>query len=239
MGALFFGGLVKGTVGIGLPTATFVISANFVAPLTAIAANVLPMLITNALQASESRNWKEIAHRERYLLYGWVIGLISGAWLLPQISDVVLLLIVGAAVSLFCLVELMVRWPVSDPARIQQLGFPTGLLSGLLGGISTLWASPLLIYYTLRQLDKQAFIVTTGFILTIGGFIVLVSYLVNGVLAGERLYLSAAGCVPALAGFLIGKHIRSGLSQSTFRKVLLWVFLIAGLTIVARGLSLG
>ena len=88
------------------------------------------------------------------------------------------------------------------------MGFPTGLLSGLLGGISTLWASPLLIYYTLRQLDKQAFIVTTGFILTIGGFIVLVSYLVNGVLAGERLYLSAAGCVPALAGFLIGKHIR-------------------------------
>ncbi len=239
MAALFFGGLVKGTVGIGLPTAAFVTSANFVAPLTAIAANVLPMLVTNVVQAGESHNWLEIARREKYLLIGWAVGLISGAWILPQISDFFLLLIVGAMVSLFCLIELLVRWPVSDPSSIQKLGFPTGLVSGLLGCISTLWASPLLIYYTLRQLDKQAFIVTTGLVLTIGGLIVLVSYVANGVLAGERLYLSAAGCVPAMAGFLLGKHIRSGLSQTMFRKALLWVFLIAGLTIIARGLSLG
>ena len=60
----------------------------------------------------------------------------------------------------------------------------------------------------------------------------------SGVLRAETLPLSAAMVVPALLGIWIGFRLQDRFDQATFRKITLWVLLIAGLNLIRRGVML-
>ena len=61
-------------------------------------------------------------------------------------------------------------------------------------------------------------------------------YYQNGVLNGDRMWLSVAACVPAMAGILIGERLRRFINEELFRKLLLVAIFVAGLNMIRRGL---
>ena len=234
--AMVSGGLVKGCVGIGQPTAALAVMANFLTPLTALAGNVFPMLVTNFIQAREAPSMRRVIHAERYLMLAMAVGLAIGALLVPYVPGYVLMLSIGMVIVWFAAMELtgfrlsgnLVRTPLKDTA----LGF----IAGVLGGITTLWAPPLILYYSALDLKKEDFIHKSGAVIFIGSIVLTVNYALNGILAGKYLWLSLIGILPAIAGYYAGRAIRNKLDQEQFRKLLLVVFLFGGLSILWRGL---
>ena len=53
-------GLIKGIIGIGLPTTAITIMTFFVSPLLALGLNLVPMTVANIWQFSQSDNPKQI-----------------------------------------------------------------------------------------------------------------------------------------------------------------------------------
>ena len=58
--AYFIAGIVKGVIGIGLPTTSITIMTFFISPLMALGLNLIPMTVTNIWQFSKADDPKKI-----------------------------------------------------------------------------------------------------------------------------------------------------------------------------------
>ena len=74
-----------------------------------------------------------------------------------------------------------------------------------------------------------------GVIYGLGSVMLLAGHLRSGVLNTQTLPLSAAMVVPAMVGMWLGFKLGDRFDQGKFRKVTLWVLIIAGVNLIRRG----
>ena len=121
------------------------------------------------------------------------------------------------------------------PGRGWQLGF--GILAGVLGGISSIWSPVVAMYLVARDVSKEKFIGTTGFLFLAGVLPLGAGQLVAGILTFPILIKSALALLVVLVGFRIGEVLRDRVSQELFRKAVLIAFLLMGCRLILNGLS--
>jgi uncharacterized protein len=80
-----------------------------------------------------------------------------------------------------------------------------------------------------RQMSVQ------GVIYGLGSVMLLAGHLQSGVLNARTLPFSAALVVPALLGMWLGFKLGDRFDAARFRKVTLWVLVIAGANLIRRG----
>lgn len=238
IGAVVFviAGSVKGLVGIGLPTAAISMLTLAIDPRTAVALGLLPVVVANAWQV-----WSMGDISGAFRRY-WVFGLALGSSvfvtviLSAQVSDRVMFLALGLSIVSFAVLNLRFKMPLL-PDRFDvlgQVGF--GTVGGILGGLSGVWVAPVIMYMSARQVPKDEFVRGVGLLLLIGGLPFLGAYVQQGFLTAELGLVSLALIVPTLLGFTVGARLRARFSNESFRKLLLYVFLILGLNLLRRGL---
>jgi uncharacterized membrane protein YfcA len=115
-----------------------------------------------------------------------------------------------------------------------QFGF--GVLSGILGGLSSIWSPTVAIYLIARRVDKDRFISATGFLFLSGAVPLIFGLIFGGILTKEAALQSIFGLVFVLAGFRVGEILRNKTSQSWFEKAVLIAFLFMGIRLIAVGL---
>lgn len=229
-------GLVKGTIGIGLPTAAISLMAQFTDPRTAIALVIMPMLLTNAWQVWRTR---EHTHRIKQFLplaasMSISIGVVS--LVAPAVSIVLVTLLLGISVVLFAVVSLADAIPELKPRFNRQAQLAAGVSSGIIGGITGVWAPPIVIFMSAIRTDKTTFVAVAGGLLFMGSLVLGISYAAVGLITPTQALLSLLLVLPALAGFAIGEKIRDRLNEAAFRKVVLWFFLLMGLNLIRKAL---
>ena len=67
--AFFIAGIVKGVIGIGLPTTAITIMTFFISPLTALGLNLIPMTVSNIWQFSKADNYKALFNDYKYFAF--------------------------------------------------------------------------------------------------------------------------------------------------------------------------
>ena len=72
----FFAGIIKGIIGIGLPTTGMAILCFFVNPITALGLNLIPMLISNLWQFYRADNHLKIIKEYKYFVISIFLNLI-------------------------------------------------------------------------------------------------------------------------------------------------------------------
>lgn len=219
--AFLAAGCVKGVIGMGLPLTAIAVLTMTIGLREAVPLIVIPVLVTNAWQATRGG---ALGHHFRRF---WSLNLLScaGVWggtvLLFMIDPRVLSIVLGGVIIAYVLVNLFaVR--LSVPAGGEALLSPVvGLFSGALAGLTGSVGAPVAIYYQALGLDREAFLQA----ISLSFFLAAVVWL--PALAGQSAYnldtviVSTAALVPALAGMWIGQRIRNRLSEERFR---LWVF---------------
>ena len=120
------------------------------------------------------------------------------------------------------------------PGRAWQVTF--GVISGVLGGISSIWSPPVAIYLVARDVSKEKFIGATGFLFLAGALPLGAGQIVAGVLTLPVLIKSVFALMIVLIGFRIGEALRQHVSQAFFRKAVLIAFLLMGLRLIYTGL---
>ncbi|MGQ7844590.1 sulfite exporter TauE/SafE family protein [Granulosicoccus sp. 3-233] len=232
----FLAGAIKGMLGIGFPTAAVSLLAQIVDARTAILLVVIPMVVTNAWQVWRNRRVRWVFRSFWRLLLMMLIFIAIFSQLAGRVPVGLLTGVLGLIVAVYSLSSLYL--PVLNiPDRHDRLSqFVAGSSAGVMGGLTGVWAPPLLIYLKARGVGKEAFVATTGVLLCLGSLVLFTGYASAGLIVGPLLVMSCLLLLPSLAGFSAGERIRRRLSPERFERLLLWFFLVMGLNLIRRAL---
>lgn len=233
--SMVLGGTVKGVTGIGLPIVAMAFILHFVDPKVTLAILVLPILVTNLWQVARAGNIMQPLRRFWLMTLTFLIFLFVGARLVVALDTHVLFAVLGVCVVAFSASNLIrPRVHPLGPAAEKWAGPVAGSLGGLLGGLSTIWGPPMMMYLVMLKLDKDTWIRTVGLIWFAGSVPLTVAYWQNGILNADTAPLSAYACVPGMIGIRIGELVRDRIPQETFRKVMLAALVVIGLNLIRR-----
>ncbi len=233
--AIFFlAGAIKGTVGIGLPTAALGLLTLFVEPRTAIALMLLPILTSNFWQAFRSGHIIRTLKRYGVFNLSIIVFITVTTTVTATVSNSYLLTALGIVIVLVALISLFFV-PPPLPTRYDRLAqFVSGSLSGILGGLTAIWAPTMVTYLLAKRLDKDEFVRASGVMISVGSVPLISGYVAAGLFSGPVATQSALMILPTIAGFAVGELARHRIGAERFRTAVLTVFLIMGLNILRR-----
>lgn len=235
-GTFLIAGTIKGAVGIGLPTASIGILSQFYDAGLAIALVVFPSMLSNAWQLYRAGDAVRAFRDYRIIAISMMVVIWWMTSFTATVSQNTLLLIVGTAVVLFAVTSLLVSPPRLPDRFDKPAQLIAGIASGLLGGLTAIWAPPMVTYLIARRLEKDEFVRVTGLLIFLGTLPLCAGLWRAGLFGGTQAAISAAMVIPALLGFQIGEAVRRRLHAERFQTMLLVVFLLLGLNIIRRGL---
>ncbi|WP_457150573.1 sulfite exporter TauE/SafE family protein [Mesorhizobium sp. P5_C1] len=220
IGAVFLAaGVVKGVVGMGLPTVAMGLLAVTMPPAQAAALLLIPSLVTNLWQLLTGPSFGGLCKRLWTMMAGVVLGTVGGAGLLTgsHIASAGL----GAALVLYALVGLA-RASFTTPARHEAWASPlVGVATGLVTGCTGVFVIPAVPYLQSLRLDREDLIQALGLSFTVSTAALAIGLFRTGAFASPTMQLagSAAALAPALAGMVVGQALRQRMSVETFRTV--------------------
>ena len=233
---IFLGaGTVKGFLGIGLPAASMAFLTLIMPPTEAIPLLWLSILATNSLQFARAPNKLDIAREYWLFAIAIVVFIFLASMFIADYPTGLLTGAIGAAMVIFSLNLLLGIKLNIGPGRVWQGVF--GAISGVLGGISSIWSPTVAMYLVARDVSKERFIGATGFLFLAGVLPLGAGQVVAGVLTLPILIKSFFALIVVLIGFRVGELLRAHVSQTFFRRAVLIAFFFMGLRLIVTGLA--
>jgi uncharacterized membrane protein YfcA len=220
--ALMLGGFVKGAIGVGLPLLLAIV--------------VIPIVMTNLWQAINAGNLRQPLVRFWPMTLCLLVLIWFSARLVVELDARILYALIGSSVLLFVLASYFrVEWNVS-PSAERWAGPLAGSLGGFLGGISTIWGPPMMIYFVMLRLPKEDYIQAVGLVWFIASIPLVIAYVRYGILTTDTALLSTLACVPGFVGLAIGQALRKHINQQAFTKLLLLFLFLVSLNLLRRAI---
>ena len=232
--AVMAGGLIKGTIGFGMPMVALPLIA-FAVPVTrAMILLCAPIFLTNFLQIKFKQGISSYRFLPMFLFL--VVGLIIGARLILEINlntitQIIAILIIFAAV-INCF-----GFKINNNINKKNERIITSFIgfgSGILGGLSTVYGPPMLAYLVAVDLPKEKFVRTVSTMYFIGSFPLYGSLIYYGFATKQDLIMSLLLIIPALIGQQIGTKIRDKINQKQFRNCILVTLVILGIMLFIK-----
>ena len=229
-----FAGIVKGFLGIGLPAAAMGLLTLLLSPTEAISLLWLPILFTNVLQFGRSPHKREIMSTYPLFAIAIAVSIFVTSIFIADYPTALLTMAIGCAMVLFSLNLLFgLKLPVG-PGKEWQIG--VGVISGVLGGLSSIWSPPVAMYLIARNTPKDMFIGSAGFLFVAGCLPLGAGLVISGLITWSVILKSLVGLGVTMVGFRIGEILRARISQERFRRFVLIAFLIMGIRLIAIGI---
>ena len=111
-----------------------------------------------------------------------------------------------------------------------------GFFSGILGGLSTFYAPPIITFLVSLNLEKESFIRTTATMYFLASIPLYSSLIYHGLGNFYDLLISFFLSAPALIGQYFGTKIRMKLSNEVFKKTVLSILIIIGFSLLMKNL---
>ena len=231
-------GVVKGMVGFALPMIFISGLSMVMPPETALGALIIPSFFANGIQALRhglATALKTVKQFRIFLISGGVCLIVSAQFVL-LLPPEVLFLLLGFPVTFFTFWQL-IKINVFKIERSYGMEILVGGFAGLIGGISGIWGPPTVMYLTAIATAKSEQIRIQGVIYGLGAVALIAAHLGSGVLHSQVLTVSVLLVAPTLLGFWIGDKFQDRINQATFRRLTLYILLVAGLNLMRRGLG--
>jgi len=233
--AVLGGGLVKGTLGFGMPMVALPIIAFVLPATTAMMLLCAPILLTNFLQIK----FKEGVSSYRFLpmFVSLIIGLIIGARLILEININTITQIISLSIIFAALVNCFgIKIENINKSWEKTITILIGFGSGILGGLSTFYGPPMLAYLVAANLPKEKFIRTVSTMYFIGSFPLYGSLIYYGFATKQDLIVSVALIIPAFIAQQLGTKIRDKINQKQFRICVLTTLIVLGFSLLIKTL---
>jgi uncharacterized protein len=229
LGVFFIAGIVKGLVGIGLPTITLAFT-SLVLPLSdMIALIALPTVVTNLWQAAVGGQFKKIVRRQWPLILPMAVTLFLTMWLIGRTTPQWAFLVLATILVIYGGLGLL-RIRLHIHADLEKPLAPViGLISGVVAGLIGVPVVPLMPYMQGLDVKPVELVQSMGVIVSIASLALTASLLRYGLLDRHHVIISAVAIMPAVAGQMVGTRIRQRLSIEQFRQVVFWALLLTGL----------
>ena len=232
--AIMCGGLIKGTLGVGLPLFAVPVMSLFISSTQAIALVSVPVLVSNIWQVWQEGSLKTSMKRFwPLMLTQAIVTVLAVYWTLSfSVRELDILL----ACALIISVVLMAFKPSFNipPEKETAAGALVGAVSGLLGGASSLMGPIVISYLMSLKLKRDEFV---GCISVI--YLNAAWPLYGAMWHFDRMSLDDVGysflaIIPMFLGLLTGRKIRHRLSEETFRRALLGFLTVVALLLLFK-----
>lgn len=233
--AVLAGGLVKGTLGFGMPMVALPIIAFIIPPTTAMILLCAPIFLTNFLQIKFRQGVSSYRFLPMFLCL--IIGLIIGARLILEIDVKTITQIIAVSIIFAALVNCFgIKIKNINKNHENTITSLIGFGSGILGGLSTFYGPPMLAYLVAVDLPKEKFVRTVSTMYFIGSFPLYGSLIYYGFATKEDLIFSLILIIPAFIAQQVGTKIRDKFNQKQFRLCILITLIILGFSLLVKTL---
>jgi uncharacterized membrane protein YfcA len=233
--AVLAGGLVKGTLGFGMPMVALPIIAFIIPPTTAMILLCAPIFLTNFLQIKFRQGVSSYRFLPMFLCL--IIGLIIGARLILEIDVKTITQIIAVSIIFAALVNCFgIKIKNINKNHENTITSLIGFGSGILGGLSTFDGPPMLAYLVAVDLPKEKFVRTVSTMYFIGSFPLYGSLIYYGFATKEDLIFSLILIIPAFIAQQVGTKIRDKFNQKQFRICILITLIILGFSLLVKTL---
>lgn len=230
----FLGGLVKGAIGVGLPTVTLTLLSFFFDVKDSISFILIPVILTNLVQMLDGKELKTIFQQTKFFLITSVIFVIPGFLVLRAINSNTILLILASLLVLNSCLVLFNKIIVIKKHTSFQTQFWIGALTGITTGVTSIYTMPFIFLIQSLKFNKEKLIQLMGlsfFLYSLTQFTLFYSF---SMINEKVLLFSSVACVPILVGVISGKYLRKILSEQTFKLLFNWMLLISGVIIIIK-----
>ena len=235
-GAFFLAGLVKGVIGMGLPTVGIGLLGLVMSPAQAAAILIVPSLVTNIWQALAGGAFLILLKRMWPLLLGVCIGTFIGAVLLPSSNSGQATVWLGVALAVYALLGLF-KVHFSVPPRAELwLGLLVGIVTGAVTVATGVFAIPGVPYITALKLERDRLVQALGISFTVSTVTLAMALSHAGEMTTALVWPSVDGFIVAAIGMALGQLVRGLIKPETFRLFFFIGLLMLGVHLALRGL---
>jgi uncharacterized protein len=229
-------GLVKGVIGMGLPSIAIALLALVMPPAQAAALMIIPTLVTNVWQMLIGRHLMALLRRLWSLVIGSVVGIWLGGGILTSENSKIAALGLGIALVIYAAVGLF-KVQFSVPRWHEFWLSPLiGLSTGFIAGGTGVFAIPAGPYYQAIGLDEDELVQMLGLSFTVGAAALALILWRDGIMQWSNATGSALAVLPALIGMAVGQRIRSVATPEAFRRFFFLGLLLLGLQQALRNM---
>jgi len=219
IGTFVLAGMIKGVIGLGLPTVAMGLLGLAMAPTQAAALLIIPATLTNVWQLAFGGHLSGLVKRLWPMLLAiffgtgagtlW-IGMSGGHWVVRGL---------GAALLLYALSGLFL--PTLRVGRHSErwLGPLCGVLTGVITSATGVFVIPAVPYLQALGLSKDELVQALGLSFTVSTLALAGGLLWRGALGGGELSASLLALIPAMLGMWLGQSLRQRISALWFRRV--------------------
>jgi len=212
-------GIVKGSIGFGLPTVSISLLAFLIDIKLIIALILIPTLIINIYQLSKGGNFKKIILETKFFLFFSTIFIYPGAFLLKIFNSQIIIFLIAIILitnSLLFLTDIKLKIPYFDKPLTQIL---IGSINGIIIGMTSIYTMPLVFLLQSLNYNKNTTIQFLGiafFLYPLGQLFAFSNFeLISILIIKDSLLIM----IPIFLGFLIGQKIRNIISEKLFQKM--------------------
>ena len=233
--SVFFGGIVKGSVGIGMSMFSVPLIAFILPPTKAMMLLCFPVIVTNFIQMDIKRGISNSRFFPMFITL--FLGILIGGKLILSLNLKTISIIIALTIIIFTsfnFLGLNLNW--LKPKYEKIISIFIGFFSGILGGVSTFYAPPIITFLVSLNLAKENFIRTTATMYFLASIPLYSSLIFHGLGNFYDLLVSLVITAPALLGQYLGTKIRVRLSNEIFRKTILVILIIIGFSLLIKNL---
>lgn len=236
-GTFLLAGMVKGVIGLGLPTVSLaLLTVAFDLP-GAMALLLVPSLVTNLWQAVSGGHGRAVLLRIWPFLVMATVTVWVGAAALTRVDLALLTALLGVLLVAYALINLG-GVHITIPVRHESWAGPLiGSANGVLTGMTGSFVVPGVMFLQAIGLNRDQLIQAMGMLFTVSTLALGAALQKSDLLTVEQGLLSAGAVLPALLGMMLGRQVRKKLPEQQFRRVFFIALLLLGAYIIVGALG--
>lgn len=230
-------GLVKGVVGLGLPTIAMGLLTLLVPPAQAAALLLAPSLVTNVWQAVVGPGLLPLIARLWPMLAASLLGTFLSIGRLAGTGGPAAAVALGLALAAYGAVALWAPRLRVPPSAEGWLGPAVGLVTGVVTGATGVFVVPAVPYLQALGLSRDELVQALGLSFTVSTVGLGAALATHQALVPETAVASLLAVAPALVGMALGQRVRERVGPRTFRFWFLASLVVLGGWLVLRGVA--
>lgn len=235
MGAFLMAGVIKGVIGLGLPTVAMGLLGLAMLPTQAATLLIIPATVTNVWQLAAGGQLRPLIKRLWPMLLMIFFGTGLGTLWLGMGSGSSMSWALGGALLLYALSGLFLPTLRISPSSEPWLGLLCGLITGVITSATGVFVIPAVPYLQALSLNRNELVQGLGLSFITSTLALAVGLFWRGALGGGELSASLLALIPAVLGMVLGQWLRRRISAVLFKRVFFIGLGLLGLHLLIGG----
>jgi uncharacterized membrane protein YfcA len=229
-------GLVKGVLGLGLPTVAMGLLAVSMPPAHAMAIVIVPAIVTNVWQTFVGPYLRDITRRLWPLMLGTAIGIWSSAGLMTGPYARYGTIVLGVLLVIYAIIGLSKFSFRVARADERWIGGIVGLITGVVSAATGVQVIPSMPFMQAIGMEKDELVQALGVFFTVATVALAFNLTSAGLLNASTTVPGAVAMVGSFTGMMIGQAVRSRLQPDAFRRWFLVAMILLGIYLAGSAL---